>query len=29
MFSALKINQATGLPIDGGAGQLVFKAVDR
>jgi uncharacterized repeat protein (TIGR04052 family) len=29
MFSALKINQATGLPINGGAGQLVFKSVDR
>ena len=29
MFNALKIAQATGLPIDGGAGQLVFKAVDR
>jgi len=29
MFSALKIAQATGLPIDGGAGQLVFKAVER
>jgi hypothetical protein len=29
MFNALKIAQATGLPINGGAGQLVFKAVDR
>jgi uncharacterized repeat protein (TIGR04052 family) len=29
MFSALKITQATGLPINGGAGQLVFRAVDR
>jgi uncharacterized repeat protein (TIGR04052 family) len=29
MFSALKIAQATGLPINGGAGQQVFKVVDR
>jgi uncharacterized repeat protein (TIGR04052 family) len=29
MFSALKITQTTGLPVNGGAGQLVFKAVDR
>ena len=29
MFNALKINQATGLPINGGAGQSVFKAVAR
>ena len=29
MFNALKIAQATGLPINGGAGQHVFKAVGR
>lgn len=27
MFAALKITQATGLPINGGAGQLVFRSV--
>jgi uncharacterized repeat protein (TIGR04052 family) len=29
MFNALKIAQVTGLPINGGLGQLVFKAVNR
>jgi uncharacterized repeat protein (TIGR04052 family) len=29
MFNALKIAQTTGLPINGGAGQQVFKVVDR